>query len=40
MEQWLDGGMADAPERMAAEALAIMPPNFTPSALAKARSLH
>ena len=27
-------------ERMAAEALAIMPPSFTPSALAKARSLH
>ena len=40
MEQWLDNGMADAPERMAAEALAIMPSNFTPSALAKARSLH
>lgn len=40
MEQWLDNGMADASERMAAEALAIMPPNFTPSALAKARSLH
>lgn len=40
MEQWLDGGMADAPERMAAEALAIMPPNFTPAAVAKARSPH
>lgn len=38
MEQWLDGGMADAPERMAAEALAIMPSDFTPAAVAKARS--
>lgn len=40
MEQWLDGGMSDAPERMAADALAILPPSFTPSALAKARNPH
>jgi len=40
MEQWLDGGMADTPECMAAEALAIMPSNFIPAAVAKARSPH
>ncbi|MBR3159550.1 MAG: TetR/AcrR family transcriptional regulator [Atopobiaceae bacterium] len=40
MEQWLDGGMAEPPERMAAEGLAIMPPDFTPAAVAKARSPH
>ena len=38
MEQWLDGSMADTPEHMASEALAIMPSNFTPAAVAKARS--
>ena len=40
MEQWLDCGMADPPESMASEALAIVPPNFTPAAVAKARSPH
>ena len=38
MALWLDRGMADAPEAMAAEALAIMPPGFVPAAVAKARA--
>lgn len=40
MVLWLDRGMADAPEAMAAEALAIMPPGFVPAAVARARAAH
>ncbi len=36
MEQWLDARMADPPEKMAAEALAIMSPGFVPAVVAKA----
>lgn len=38
VEQWLDVRMADPPEKMAAEALAIMPPGFVPAAVARARA--